>query len=111
MQFDPEIPAHAEILATHARNQERIVALANQGIQVNIDRASALLEFIADRLDGGPDRLDFERRWADSISDVLDQGEAQVHQAKILQGVGGVDLSQLNRAQRRQAARAGNGQH
>ena len=29
---------------------------------------------------------------------------------KILQGVGGVDLSQLNRAQRRQAARTGNGQ-
>ena len=114
MKFDPDIPEQAEILAIQTRNQERIAALAQQGIQANIDRSSALLEWVADQLSvDAPviSRLEFEKQWAQSISDLLDQGEAQIRQAQIMQGVGGVDLSTLNRAQRRQAARAGNGQH
>ena len=106
MDFDPEIPEHARIIEIRSTNGERIQQLAAQGVGVNIDRAGSVLEFLLDYIaSDSPDRMAFELRWAQGIADTLEQGESQIAQAKLLQGVAGV--APMNRQQRRQAQRTG----
>jgi len=86
--FDETDPEQAMIVALCGSNIERITALAQQGVQLNLDRSASVLEFLLDQIAGDSEaRLTFERDQAQSIADNLDSIEAQIRQAKITQGV------------------------
>lgn len=117
MEFDKDDDRQAHIAELRQSNAERILALAQvrtaefpQGVQIQINRESAVIEFILDHLCSTSDeRLEFERTQAQGIADQLDNIESQIRQQNILAGVAGVNPSDLNRAECRQIARANNG--
>jgi hypothetical protein len=86
--FSKEDPDQAAVIELREQIGERINALAKQGMQIQVDRPAAILEAILDAVMGeGELRIAWERQWALGVSDMLDNAEAQIRQAKLTAGV------------------------
>jgi hypothetical protein len=88
MIFDPDDPAQAEVIRLREELNTRTQRMAAQGLQIQFDRAGALLEFLLDHVAGAsPERIEFERAWSQSGVDQLEAAEQQVRQARLTQGI------------------------
>lgn len=89
MEFDKDDPDQALIVELRQSNLDRLNALAQRGIQLQIGgRAETILELILDAVCGdAPARIAFERDYAEGVAKALDQAEEQIRRQLITAGV------------------------
>lgn len=86
-------PIAREVEELRTSNEQRVAALAAQGMQVQFHgREARVLEFLLDQLvtllpGAGPARLELERDWERTRASALAEVEPQIRQSVLMQGV------------------------
>jgi hypothetical protein len=86
--LDSEDPAHAEVIAIREGNLVKMKYVEAHGLQVQMSgRLEGLIELLLDSLIGNsPERVLFEKTYAEAESKMLDQAETQIRMAVLAQG-------------------------